>query len=306
MVNFGVKSSQFGPYGRFDILRTVWGVAEALGFHSGWLFDHFMEPTRRGITHDPILEAWTTLSALASVTTRLRLGVTVLCVAYRHPAVLAKMASTLDVISMGRVELGVGAGWAKNEFNAYGFHFDRPPVRIAKLREAVIILKKMFTEAKPTFNGTFYAIRQAANYPKPVQQNLPIWIGGTGERLTLRVVAELADGWNFEGLTLDEYKRKLAILDRHCTLVGRRITEIRKSLQTKVVLAPSDRDVKRIVGRMGVSNPLAVIAGTPEQCIDTIGEYVDHGVSLFLFNFIGSEPLHALRLFAKEVMPSFC
>jgi alkanesulfonate monooxygenase SsuD/methylene tetrahydromethanopterin reductase-like flavin-dependent oxidoreductase (luciferase family) len=229
----------------------------------------------------------------------------VLCVAYRHPAVLAKMASTLDVISKGRVELGVGAGWAKNEFNAYGFRFDRPAARIDKLREAVIILKKMFTEAKPTFNGTYYAIRHAINNPKPVQKDLPIWIGGTGEQFTLRVVAELADGWNFEGLTLDEYKRKLAVLDRHCTIVGRKIAEIGKSLQTKVVVAPNERDVQRILGRMGVSNPKGVIAGTPERCINTIGEYVDHDVSLFLFNFIGSEPLEALRLFAKEVLPSF-
>jgi F420-dependent oxidoreductase-like protein len=284
----------------------MWREAEALGFHSGWLFDHFMEPTRRGITYDPILEAWTTLSTLAAETKRLRLGVTVLCVAYRHPAVLAKMASTLDVISEGRVELGVGAGWARNEFKAYGFHFDRPAVRIAKLRETVIILKKMFTEARPTFNGTYYAIRHAINNPKPVQQQLPIWIGGTGEQHTLRVVAELADGWNFEGLTLDEYMRKLAVLDQHCAIVGRKITEIRKSLQTKLVVAPNDRAVKRIIGSMGVSSPRGIIAGTPDQCIDTIGEYIDHGVSLFLLNFIGSEPLRALRLFAKEVLHSIC
>ena len=163
----------------------------------------------------------------------------------------------------------------------------------------------MFTEAKPTFNGTYYSIRQAINNPKPVQKKLPIWIGGTGEQFTLRVVAELADGWNFEGLTLDEYKRKLAVLDRHCTIVGRKIAEITKSLQIKVVLVPNERDGKRIIGRVGISSPKAVIMGTPEQCINTISEYMDHDVSLFLFNFIGSKPLHALRLFAKEVMPSF-
>ena len=304
-MNFGVKSSQFGTYGSYATLRAVWREAESLGFHSGWLFDHFMEPTRRGVTYDPILEAWTTLSALASETTRLRLGVTVLCVAYRHPAVLAKMASTLDVISEGRVELGVGAGWAKNEFNAYGYHFDRPAVRIAKLRETVIILKKMFTDTNPTFRGKYYTIREAINNPKPVQAKLPIWIGGSGEQFTLRVIAELADGWNFEGLTLGAYKRKRTVLERHCAIVGRNISDIRQSLQIKLVLASTDRDVKRAMGRTGVAYSHGVIAGTPERCIDAISEYVDHGVSLFLLNFIGSEPIHALRLFAEKVFPSF-
>jgi len=136
MIRFGVKTSQASDYGDYAVLRKVWLEVERLGFHSGWLFDHLFELPRAGPSLEPCLECWTTLSALAAETKRLRLGVTVLCTQYRNPAILAKMASTLDVISGGRLEFGIGAGWAEVEHNAYGISFERPAVRIARLKEA--------------------------------------------------------------------------------------------------------------------------------------------------------------------------
>jgi len=313
MIGFGVKTSQARDYGVYANLKKVWVEAERLGYNSGWLFDHFFELPQIGPADEPCLEVWTTLTSLAAETERLRLGVTVICAGYRNPALLAKMASTLDVISRGRLDFGIGAGWAESEYKAYDYPFDIPSVRIAKLRETVIIAKKMWTEEKPTYKGRYYAINNAINNPKPQQKpHPPVWIGGEGEQLTLKVVAELADGCNFSSLTPEEYQHKLTILQAHCAKAHRNPNEIRKSWQGRVIIANDEAQVEEKLHRfqdtrLGAERTASKnIVGTPKECVRRIQQYVDLGVTQFMLIFPEAPgDLGALHLFAQEVMPHF-
>ena len=310
----GVKTSQGRLLGNYDNLRKVWVEADQLGFHSGWLFDHLFELPRFGPSHKPCLESWTVLSALSSETKALRLGVTVLCVSYRNPAVLAKMASTLDVISNGRFELGIGAGWAHTEHEAYGIPFGKPRERVERLEEAVTIITKMWTEDNPSFHGKYYSIHGAVCEPKPLQKpRPPIWIGGGGEQLTLRAVAKQADGCNFIGLSLEEYQQKLDVLTKHCDAVGRRIDSVRKSWQGSVVIGRNRAAVESKIQAAITSGDASSseieshsIVGTPEQCLQRIGEYVDLGVDRFMLSFPEvATDVSGLRLFGETVLPHF-
>lgn len=224
---------------------------------------------------------------------------------------LAKMSSTLDVISGGRFELGIGAGWAKTEHESYGMPFERPRQRVERPEEAVTIVKKMWTEENPSFQGKHYKINGAVCEPKPVQKpRPPIWIGGGGERFTLRAVAKLADGCNFIGLSLDEYRHKLDVLTKHCDLVGRKIGDVRKSWQGSVIVGRSSAEVKdkmQLATHSGIVTDenfeSHAIVGTPEQCAQRIGEYGDIGVDRFMLSFPeAATDLSGLRLFG-EVLP---
>ena len=308
----GVKTSQGRLLGDYDTLRRVWVEADRLGFHSGWLFDHLFELPLLGPSREPCLEAWTVLSALSRETSKLRLGVTCLCVAYRNPAMLAKMSSTLDVISGGRFELGIGAGWAKTEHESYGIPFEKPRLRVEKVEEAVTIVKKMWVEENPSFQGKHYRIDGAVCEPRPLQKpRPPIWIGGGGEMFTLRAVAKLADGCNFIGLSLDEYRHKLDVLAKHCDSVGRKIGDVRKSWQGLAIVGGTDAKVKRKMklatqGGTGAKEDFEnhAITGTPEQCTKRIGEYSDMGVDRFMLSFPeAATDLTGLRRFAEEVLP---
>ena len=310
----GVKTSQGRLLGNYASLKRVWVDADRLGFHSGWLFDHLFELPLFGPSHEPCLESWTVLSALSSETKSLRLGVTVMCVTYRNPAVLAKMSSTLDVISGGRFELGIGAGWAKTEHEAYGISFGKPRERVERLEEAVTIIKKMWTEENSCYHGKYYSIDGAVCEPKPTQKpRPPVWIGGGGEKLTLRAVAKHADGCNFIGLSLEEYKRKLAVLSKHCDSVGRSVSSIRKSWQGGIMIGRNNAEVKNKIQSAVKSGSVSSsdieshnIVGTPDQCIQCIGEYVDIGIDRFMLSFPESATdLSGLRLVGEEVLPSF-
>lgn len=263
-------------------------------------------------------ECWTTLSAIAGATSRIRLGQLVLCNAFRHPPLLAKMAATLDVISGGRLEFGIGAGWHEPEFQAYGYTFDRPAPRIGRLREAVQIVKSMWTEPSPSFEGRYYQIRGAHCSPKPVQKpHPPVMIGGGGERLLLRVVAQHADVCNFSAWLgrPEDYRHKLEVLERHCESVGRDPGEIRKSWAAYVVVKEDTREaeevVKRFVERLAsyYERPRdelrPPIAGTPEECVEQIQRYIDVGVSLFILRFVGGDSVGETKLFSEEVVPAF-
>ena len=307
MIRFGVKTSQARDYGDYAALRRVWLEAERLGFHSGWLFDHLFELPGAGPSLEPCLECWTSLSALAAETKKLRLGVTVLCATYRNPALLAKMASTLDVISNGRLEFGIGAGWAGVEHEAYGFPFDKPAIRIGRLRESVKIIRSMWTEEKTSFHGKYYDIEGAVNNPKPIQKpHPPIWIGGGGEGLTLKAIAELADGCNFIGLSTAEYSHKLDVLGEHCAKIGRNVNDIQKSWQGRILIARDEDELKEMKVKMGEVDEEHNIVGTPDRCVEKIREYTDLGVSCFMLVFPGAtrDP-RPLQLFSERVMPEF-
>src|SRR5215218_6591101 len=189
-------------------------LAEQLGYDSVWLYDHVHNVPRPA--HEAVFECWTTIAAISQVTSRVRLGQMVGCNSYRMPSLLAKITATVDVISGGRLDWGIGAGWYENEYKGYGFDFPAPKVRIGMLRESVEIVKSMWTETETTYDGTYYKLERANCDPKPVQDpHPPIWIGGGGEQLTLRVVARHATHSNFGGKP-HEWAHKADVLRRHC------------------------------------------------------------------------------------------
>ncbi|GCE12407.1 LLM class F420-dependent oxidoreductase [Tengunoibacter tsumagoiensis] len=232
-LRFGIKTApQMTTYD--DMLR-VWREADEISsIEHAWLFDHFM-PIGNYDPTGPCLEGWTLLSAFAALTKRLRVGLMVTGNTYRHPAVLANMAATIDVISNGRLDFGIGAGWNEQEHNAYGIPLYAAGERIRRLGEACEVYRLMMTERAPSFDGKYYQLKDAYCEPKPIQKPYPpITIGGSGEQLTLRVVARYADIWNFVGGSPDELRRKRAILDEHCAVVGRDPAAIETSVQPVV------------------------------------------------------------------------
>src|SRR5919109_2600 len=209
----------------FQPIRETAELCDELGYHSVWIYDHLIGT---GSYETDIFEAWTLMCALSTVTSRVRIGTLVLCNSFRHPPLLAKMASTLDNISGGRLEFAIGAGWYEPEYKAYGYPFPDPVTRIKQLREAVTIIKAMWTEEKATFNGEYYRINEAYCNPKPIQKpHPPVIIGGSGENYSLRVVDELADEWNCPASRAGEIDRKLSVLRNHCEDVGRYINELK-------------------------------------------------------------------------------
>jgi F420-dependent oxidoreductase-like protein len=228
-LSFGIKTRP--QWTTYDDLVRVWREAdEEPRFEHAWLFDHFqpLGPDPTG----PCLEGWTLLAALAAQTTRLRLGVMVTGITYRHPAVLANMAATVDHIAHGRLDFGVGASWKESEHTSYGIPFYPAGERIRRLGEACEVIRLLWTEQTATFAGQYYQLTEARCEPKPVQQpHPPVVIGGHGERLTLRVVAQHADIWNTVPDSAEEYQRKYAALEAHCAAIGRDPTTIERSVQ---------------------------------------------------------------------------
>lgn len=213
-----------------DQLRTVWRIADDHGFDSCWTFDHFASLGSR--PDGDVLDGWTLLGSMAEITRRTRIGVLVTGVTYRHPAVLAKMATTVDHLSGGRLEMGIGAAWAENEHAMLGLDFPPNGPRIDRLAEACQVLKLLWTEPRANFAGRHYVLRDAVAEPKPLQRpHPPLWIGGSGERKLLRVVARHADAWNHTSTDPDESARLNGVLDRHCAAIGRDPATIRRSAQ---------------------------------------------------------------------------
>ena len=259
--------------------------AEELGFDSLWVYDHFHNVPRP--SHESVFECWTMLAAISQRTSRIRLGQMVGCNLYRSPALLAKITSTLDVISGGRLEWGIGAGWYENECRGYGYPFPAPKERIAMLRETVEIVTAMWSQEETTYNGTYYQTHRANCDPKPLQNpRIPVWIGGGGEQLTLRVVARYADCSNFGG-TPEEFARKSAILVEHCEKVGRNPDEIRRTWSPEILIRDSEADLRE-AQRMSIRREsyeawkAANLVGTPEEVADKIGTYIALGCSGFI------------------------
>ena len=224
-------------------MLAVWRAADEIDvFESGWTFDHFYP-----IFSDPAgpcLEGWTTLSALAQATTRLRLGVLVTGIHYRHPAVLANMAAAVDIISGGRLELGIGAGWNEEESGAYGIELGTLTERFDRFEEACEVLIGLLSKDSTDFDGTFYQLKAASNEPKgPQRPHPPICIGGNGEKRTLRIAARYADHWNFVGGTPQEFARKRDVLKAHCADVGRNPKEIMLSAHIRLTPERGHRGV---------------------------------------------------------------
>ncbi|MEZ4863923.1 MAG: LLM class F420-dependent oxidoreductase [Caldilineaceae bacterium] len=231
-ITFGIKTAP--QHTTYEAILKVWQQTDANpAFTHAWLFDHYA-PIHSDV-NGPCLEGWTTLAALAAETSRIRLGLMVTGNTYRHPAVLASIVATVDVISNGRVDLGIGAGWNEYEHESMGIPLYAPGERIRRLDESCQILKQLFTQDLTTFDGRYYQLKEARREPKPVQQpHPPFVIGGSGEQLTLRVVAKHADIWNFVAGPIDVFHHKLAVLKEHCEKVGRNFDDIVLSTQVRV------------------------------------------------------------------------
>jgi F420-dependent oxidoreductase-like protein len=286
----------------FNRLRDLVLECERLGFDSVWLDDHMM------LDNMPILECWTTLSALSIATERIRLGTMVTCNSFRNPALLAKIVATLDIISHGRLELGIGAGVQKNEHNAFGFPFPSSNARIERMREAVAIIKRMWTEEKVNYKGKYYRIIDAICEPKPMQNpHPPIIIGGSGEKMTLKVTAQYANrlDWGYVS-SIEEYNRKLKVLEKHCKSVGRDLDDIEKSCwPAGQVFVGEDVDllVTQWVPKGAILEDFLKnsFVGTPEDCIELLQQYAGLGVTQYMLFFGDLPNMDGLRLFAEKV-----
>ncbi len=231
-LSWGIKTAQ--QHTTWEGIVDVWQEAEAIPvFEHAWLYDHFAPIN--GDVGGPCLEGWTALAALAALTERLRLGLMVTDNTYRHPAVLAKIAATLDVISNGRLDFGIGAGWNEYEHESMGIPLYKPGERIRRFGEACEVFRRLFTEPVVDFDGRYYQLKEARSEPKPVQKPYPPFvIGGGGEKLTLRVVATYADIWNYTGTSVEEFTHKVKVLREHCEAIGRDPDEIVLSHQYRL------------------------------------------------------------------------
>ncbi|TCK24572.1 TIGR03560 family F420-dependent LLM class oxidoreductase [Pseudonocardia endophytica] len=272
-LRFGLKLSQAAT---IDVLRDVWRIADDGGFDHCWNMDHLA-----GLGGDDsvdIFEAWTLLAGMAVATTRVRIGCSVTGNTYRHPGLLAKAAVTVDHLSGGRLEFGIGAGWAENEHTMMGLPFGTVGDRADRLAEALPILRSLWTEDRTTAHGTHYDLTDAVAEPKPVQRpHPPIWIGGTGRRRTLRTAAEHAAVWNAPGGEPELVAELSGVLDGHCAAVGRDPAEIRRSVQVRV---PDD------------------VAALPAQ----IAAYTEVGVTEIILIVAGDDPAGAAHRVA-EILP---
>jgi F420-dependent oxidoreductase-like protein len=303
-VHFGASLPQIKR--TWDETRAAAQEFERLGFHSVWLNDHLY-----GIPNPqvPIMEAWTTLAAVGAVTTRVELGTLVSPVGFRNPALLAKMAATLDNITAGRVIVGLGGGWFQVEFAGYGFDF--PPVRqrLEELEEAAVLMKRLWTETQPTFEGKHFRVDTVYCEPKPVRRpHPPILIGGGGEKVLLRIVAQHADIWNNLAVNQGDLARKIDRLHAYCAAVHRDPATLRISQQCMVVIGENEADAGAKVqkaaqiygGHLGQG-----ISGTPEQCIEQIAALASLGCTMLVIEFFGRDTREPARLFAETVMPAF-
>jgi F420-dependent oxidoreductase-like protein len=270
------------------------------------VYDHFHNVPVPA--HEAVFECWTVMAAISQRTSKVRLGQMVGCAPYRNPGLLAKITSTIDVISGGRLDWGVGAGWYDNEFTGYGYEFPAAKVRIGVLRETVEIVKSLWTDAETTYEGRHFQLKGAQCDPKPVQQpHPPIWIGGGGEQLTLRVVARHADRSNFGGKP-DEFAHKCEVLKGHCAAVGRDYDEIAKTWSPEVFIRETEQELidagtRSFWGEPFESWQAGNLVGTPEQVAEKLQTYIDLGCTGFV-PWCSDYPEHeTLRLFAEKVMP---
>jgi F420-dependent oxidoreductase-like protein len=312
-VKFGYQqaSHSFPNQLIFEALTDFAKEAENLDFDSFWIMDHLVQIGYVGSVTEPILESYTTLGALAYVTSKIKLGALCTCSFFRNPALLAKMGATLDQISKGRFWLGLGAGWFQEEAIEYGYRFENHRQRLEVLGETLQIVTKAWTEDHPTFHGKYHSIEHLDLYPKPSQRPRPlILVGGEGERVTLRLVAQYADACNFfsSGEDLD---RKLQVLKNYCKDYRRNYSEIIKTKLASVVFANNLEEAKERIMHYkpaGVdfeSYSRSFVYGDPDQVIEQIERLESQGIEYLIINFRGTPELSQIQKFAKEIKNSF-
>jgi F420-dependent oxidoreductase-like protein len=297
------------PVEKFEAMTNVAKAADAGPWDSIWVYDHFHTVPKT--TMEATFECWTITATLVRDTSRVKVGQMVTCNGYRNPALLAKIASTIDVASHGRLFCGIGAGWHEEEWRAYGYGFPDTRERMGMFREAVEIIHKMWTEEKPAFHGKYYSIDGPVNEPKGVQQpHIPLLIGGSGEQVTLKLVARFGDASNFGGQP-DALRHKLDVLRRHCDSVGRDYDEITKSSNLIVHFIDIGDDPEKATeralkatGQSFEEFSRTVLVATPDQVVERIRGMVDVGIDYVIINFPLIAYDHApMHRFEQEVMP---
>jgi F420-dependent oxidoreductase-like protein len=302
----GIKA----PVEAYETMTRVAQMAEEVGFASAWLVDHFH--TVPVPSQEVTFECWTSTAALARDTRTIRIGQMVTCNGYRHPALLAKMASTVDVLSHGRLTFGIGAGWYEHEYRAYGYDYPDAPERLRYLHEAIQVIRALWTQEEATFAGTYYQVCGAINQPKGVQKpHIPLLIGGDDEKVTLRLVAQYADACNV-GHDPASVKQKLAILKQHCQRAGRDYESIHRTSSTLCLLADGDEQAFARLpadrkARLGNAVQAALI-GSPETIRERLVAYEAAGVQELVLRFVEGTNLEALRRFARAFIaqPNDC
>jgi F420-dependent oxidoreductase-like protein len=301
-IRFGVYS---GPqHATFEGYLELWQRCEELGYDWLSVFDHFMPIV--GDPDGPCFEGPTTMAAMAAHTSRVRVAILVTGVTYRHPAVAANIAATIDHISGGRAEYGIGAAWMETEHREYGIPFPRLGMRMDMLDEACRVLRGLWTQERFSFHGDHYVLTDARMEPKPLQARLPLIVGGEGERRTLRIVAEHADVWNTGMNEVETFRHKLAVLARHCADVGRDPAEIRKSLTFRAVLGEDAAELEERRRELAPVLPLEqekFIFVTPEQLVERMQPFVELGAGDFLLAAYAPYDWRSLELVAREVAP---
>ncbi len=291
----------------YQQLLQVARTAESTGFTSMWVYDHLYTP---GAPAHPAMEAWTTMTALLANTTKLRVGALVLCNSFRHPAVLARMATTLDVISGGRLEFGLGSGSYEQEHHEVGIAWESGKVRAERLAEALEIITLMFTQERTTYEGAHYTVRDLPNVPQPVQRpRPPIHIGGAGPKLTMPLVARYADVWNVPTYALADWATLDTQLRELCAAIGRDPGEIRRSHEAVIGLAETERDlpaveaaVRKRYGGPGFGLDHGYL-GTPEMVAEQIRARMAQGIDSLIFMTNVKSAEATMQLFAEQVVP---
>jgi F420-dependent oxidoreductase-like protein len=299
------------PIEKYEAMTNVARIADEGGWDSIWLYDHFHTVPTPEI--ETTFECWTATSTLARDTKRVKIGQMVGCNGYRNPALYAKIASTVDVASHGRLLAGIGAGWHEHEWRAYGYEWDETPVRMAKFREAVEIIHRMWTEERSVFHGKHYRIDGPINEPKGVQKpHPPLWIGGGGEQVTLKLVARFGDACNVGGGNPDTCRQKIEVLKRHCDAVGRDFDEITRSTSIEpLILIDKGDDPEKATASFRGQTPWEEYRkrgwiGTADEVVERIRAVIDTGINYFnIYIPRVAYDQTTMRRFADEIIPQF-
>ena len=293
---------------QWDAILGAAQTIEADNWDSLWVYDHFH--THPQVTHESVFDSWSLMAALAATTSRVRIGQMCTCVGYRPPSLLASMATSVDAISRGRLDVGIGAGWSHKEFAAYGYDYPRDGVRLDMLEEAVQVLRAMWTQDEAHFEGKHYKVDGAINRPLPQQTpHPPLWIMGGGEKRTLKIVAKYGNKSNF-GKSVEDFVHKSEVLAGHCETVGRDFAEIGRTvhLMSAVGTDRADLDTKlELAARRRNTTPenfeASHLVGTVEHVSDIVGQYSEAGCEELVIYFYDDAELGNQRLFAAEIAP---
>jgi F420-dependent oxidoreductase-like protein len=309
-MKFGIHNSSWldspDPAEAFEAVKAKAQWAENRGFVWFSVMDHMIQIPRVGAPDEPVLEGWTVLAALAAVTSRIRLATLCTAVSYRNLAHLAKIAASVDLISQGRLTLGIGAGFFEDEYRQYGWEFPpRPATRIRQMEEAVELILQMWSERRTTFHGRYFHVEDAILEPKPVQKpRPPVMIAGGGEQMTLRAVARLADACNIVDGDVADVWHKLEVLRGHCNAVGRDYDTIEKTRIQPWLLARNAAALAKKREQLAASGPLRGFVGTVAEAVDLIGQYQSGGFDL-LISADRRNDIETRELFASDVMSHF-